>query len=198
MNIQAGRFSARLGAALRPLQRRRAASSVGENPIIPHLLPPVQFGGADPGVTWSNFSPRFGLNYDLSGSGKTVLGLTLSRYYGQPGVDDLLGHAQPGGHGLPALPLERHQRRSARHGNELNLSATPTISGNYNPAAPGSPTTFNRVDPNLKNETTDEAIIGLQHELFPGIALSANYIYRKYDNFRWRRRKASPARSTRK
>jgi hypothetical protein len=181
---QAGRFSVRLGVRYDHYSDVALASEVGENPIIPHLLPPVQFGGADPKVTWGNFSPRFGLNYDISGKGTTVLGLTLSRYYGQPGIDDISGTLNPVGTVYLQYPWNDLNNDRNVQANELNY-AQQTVSGNYNPAAPGSPTTFNKVDPNLENETTDEAIIGLQHELFPGIALSANYIYRKYDNFRW-------------
>jgi outer membrane receptor protein involved in Fe transport len=182
---QAGRFTVRAGVRFDQYRDKALASSVDANPIIPDLLPAVQFQGADSGVVWNNFSPRVGVNYDLFGTGKTVLGLTVSRYYGQPAVGDLSATLNPVGTvylGYPWTDLNGDQLVTR---NELNLSATPTISGNYNPAAPGSPTTINSIDPNLKNETTNEFIVGLQHELFPGIALSANYIYRKYDNFRW-------------
>ena len=48
-------------------------------------------------MPWNNLSPRLGINYDLSGSGKTVLGVTLSRYYGQPGVDAIASTLNPVG-----------------------------------------------------------------------------------------------------
>jgi hypothetical protein len=182
---QAGRFSVRMGVRLDRYDSRALASSVQANPIIPDLLPGASFDGADPNVVWNSFSPRLGVNYDLFGSGKTVLGLTLSRYYGQPGVDSLASTLNPLGTVYLRYPWTDLNNDQLVTRNELNLSATPVISGNYNPAAPGSPTTINTVDPNIKNEKTDEIVIGLQHELLPGIALSANYIYRKYGNFRW-------------
>lgn len=182
---QSGRFSARVGVRLDRYDSRALASSVDANPIIPDLLPSASFAGADPNVVWNSFSPRLGFNYDISGSGKTVLGLTLSRYYGQPGVDSLAATLNPLGTVFLRYPWTDLNNDQLVTRNELNLAATPNISGNYNPDAPGSPTTINTVDPNIKNERTDEIVVGLQHELFPGIALSANYIYRKYDNFRW-------------
>ena len=182
---QAGRFSVRMGVRLDRYDSRALASSVEANPIIPDLLPAASFGGADPNVVWNSFSPRLGVNYDLFGSGKTVLGLTLSRYYGQPGVDSLAATLNPLGTVHLRYPWTDLNNDQLVTRNELNLSAAPVITGNYNPSAPGSPTTINTVDPNIKNEKTDEIVIGLQHELLPGIALSANYIYRKYGNFRW-------------
>ena len=88
---QTGRLTARIGLRYDRYTDDAKASSVDANPIIPDLLPAVEFAGANPGVVWNNFSPRLGLNFDMFGTGKTVAGVTLSRYYGQPGVDDLSG-----------------------------------------------------------------------------------------------------------
>ena len=43
----------------------------------------------------------------------------------------------------------------------------------------GAATTANTIDPNLKNDTTDEFIVGLDHEVGRGFAVGANYIWRK-------------------
>jgi hypothetical protein len=58
-------------------------------------------------------------------------------------------------------------------------------SGNWNPANPGSPTTLNTVDPNLKNDTTAEVILGVDHQIGTGFAVGGNYIWRRYANFNW-------------
>ncbi len=55
-------------------------------------------------------------------------------------------------------------------------------SGNWNPANPGSPTTLNTVDPNLKNDRTDEFIVGFDREVGSGFAVGGNYIWRRYAN----------------
>ena len=43
----------------------------------------------------------------------------------------------------------------------------------------------NSVDPNLKNDTTDEFIVGVDREVGKGFAVGANYIWRRYGNFAW-------------
>ena len=69
-----------------------------------------------------------------------------------------------------------------RDGNFANFLA---LTGNWNPAAPGSPTTANTIDPNLKNDRTDEIIFGLDREIGAGFAVGANYIWRRYSNFQF-------------
>jgi hypothetical protein len=182
---QRGRVSVRVGVRLDRYKDEALASSVDPNPIIPALLPAVAFGGANSGVVWNSFSPRGNVNFDLFGTGKTILGVTLSKYYGQPAVGDLSATLNPVGTVSLRYPWTDLNNDQLVTANELNLTAAPVVSGNYNPAAPGSPTTINTIDSNLKNETTKEVIVGLQHELMPNIAVNANYIWRKYDNFRW-------------
>jgi hypothetical protein len=66
-----------------------------------------------------------------------------------------------------------------------NIANYLALTGNWNPAAPGSPTTANTIDPNLKNDRTDEIILGLDHELGAGFAVGVNYIWRRYSNFQF-------------
>lgn len=182
---QAGRFTMRLGLRFDQYKDEALPSSVDPNPIIPDLLPAVSFKGISSGIVWNELSPRFGLNYDVRGSGKTIIGLTLSRYYGQPGVGDLSATLNPVTQVYLGYPWNDKNGDKFVTRDELDLTAAPEINGNYNLAAPGSPTTINTIDPNLKDERTDEVIVGLQHELLPGIGVQANYIWRNYDSFRW-------------
>jgi hypothetical protein len=57
--------------------------------------------------------------------------------------------------------------------------------GNYNPSNPSAVGTLNTIDPNLKNDVTDEFIVGFDREVGAGFALGVNYIWRKYGDFQW-------------
>ena len=83
--------------------------------------------------------------------------------------------------------MDRRQRRSAScSASELNFATPATlISGNWNRDDPASPTTANQLDPNAKNDSTDELIVGVEHQLGFGMAVGASYIYRTYDDFLW-------------
>ncbi len=86
-----GRLTAQLGIrcdqnhdeALAGIDRREPAR---HGQWLPQWLPAISFPGADPGVTFNNFSPRLGLTYDVTGNGKTLAQANYARYYGQVGT----------------------------------------------------------------------------------------------------------------
>ena len=47
-------------------------SSVAANPIIPGIMPAIEFPGVDSGIAWNDFSPRVGMTYDIRGTGRSV------------------------------------------------------------------------------------------------------------------------------
>ena len=60
-------------------------STVAANPMFPNLMPAIDFPGVDSGVVWNDISPRLGLTYDLSGTGKSLVRGSYSMYFGQMG-----------------------------------------------------------------------------------------------------------------
>ena len=150
------------------------------NVILPDLLPGLQYPGADSGARYNNLSPRGGLTYDLRGNGKSVLKVNAGRYYGlgmytastlQPTNATTLRYAWRDLNGDNSV-----QR------NELDIAkgflTTPT--SNYDPANPSAAVTPATVDPNLRNDNTDEVIFGLDHEVMANFGVGVSYIYRKY------------------
>jgi len=85
--ITYGRLSINLGL------RYDTESSVIKDQVIPaspflaHLLPGLEIKELDPGRSWSVFSPRISFIYDLFGTGKDVLKLSLARYGSQEGYN---------------------------------------------------------------------------------------------------------------
>ena len=72
-----GRLTLNLGVRWDRQDERGARAHVPAHPFAPQWLPAVTFAGADPGVVWNDFSPRLGVNYDFSGTGKTVAQASL-------------------------------------------------------------------------------------------------------------------------
>jgi Carboxypeptidase regulatory-like domain len=170
------------------------ASQVPASMILPTILPAVSFAGADPGIVFHNFSPRLGFTYDLTGDSKTILRTNYAMYWGQVGDGGISSQLNPvtavtvrygwldANHDSIVQPNEIYDSKNVpllAGGNPANfLNET----GNWNPANPGSVTTLNTIDPNLKNDRTDEFIVGLDREIGAGFAVGGNYIWRRYIN----------------
>ena len=98
----------------------------------------------------------------------------------------------------PARSTRSARRRSGIRGStrtatasadvgEITLSGNP-LSGEHATGPRRTRRTrssANSVDPNLKNDTTDEFIVGVDREIGAGFAVGANYIWRRYGNFQW-------------
>lgn len=157
------------------------ASSVPANPIIPDLLPAVAFSGADSGVSFLDFSPRLGVTYNLTGDGRTIIKGNLAIYWGT-GITTAQ-YVTPVGEVSLRYPWNDLNGDLFVQRNELDLTRRLNLTGNYDPANPASPVSPTTVDPNLKNDRTDEASIGIERELRDNFGVGAAYIYRRYPDY---------------
>ena len=164
-------------------QRDRATeTNIAANPILPDLLPAVHFTGAASAAAYNNVSPRLSVTYDLGGNGKTVLKASGARYYGL-GIDTA-GALTPSGTTTLSyfwtdlngdLLAQRNEILFAR-----GFRSTP--SSNYDPNNPSALVTPTKVDPNLKNDTTDEFLLSVDREVMANFGVGISYIYRRYDS----------------
>jgi len=195
--ITRGRTTIQLGLRYDYNHDRALPSSVPESYLLPAILPAVNFGGADPGVRFNNVSPRVGLTRALTDSGKTQIRTNYAIYWGQVGVAGVSNTVNPVtpvslrygwvdlNHDTFVQANEIYDSKGVplvSGGNASNLFAR---GGNWDPTAPGLPTTVNTVDPNLKNDRTDEFIVGVDREVALGFAVGASYIWRRYTNFQF-------------
>jgi Carboxypeptidase regulatory-like domain len=176
-----GRLTVNAGVRADYQDDEALASGVGANPIIPDLLPAVQFAGADSGVSFFDVSPRLGVTYNLSGNGKTIVKSNYAMYWGT-GITTAQ-YVTPVGEVALRYPWTDLNNDRFVQRNELDLTRRLNITGNYDPANPASPVSPTTVDPNLKNDRTDEFSIGLEHELMENFGVGAAYIYRQYPDY---------------
>ena len=179
MTIQAGlRFDRNHDQAL--------AASVSASPLMPALLPAVSFGGVDPGIIFNNISPRVGVTYDLMGDGKSVFHANYAIYYGQICNGCIAGQLNPVTSVSVRYPWVDANHDTVAQASEViapNPASFLALTGNWDPANPGSPTTKNTIDSGIKNDQTQEFIIGIDKELSKGFAMGVSYIWRKYSDF---------------
>lgn len=164
------------------------AARVEANPILPDWLPAAGYDGADPGVVFNNFSPRVGFTYDVNANGKTLVRANLARYYGQVGTGTVASQLNPVNAAFVRFPWNDANGDKFIQASEVLTGVNNVLAtgGNYNPSNPSAIGTLNTVDPNLKNDVTDEFILGFDREVGAGFALGINYIWRKYGDFNWK------------
>ena len=59
------------------------------NPVVPDLLPAVEFAGDDRALEWKGISPRIGATWAFGQEKKTVLRGSYNRYMDQLGSSDV-------------------------------------------------------------------------------------------------------------
>ncbi len=161
------------------------ATTVPASPLLPNVMPAIDFPGADSGVVWNDISPRLGVNYDLTGNGRTVLRTSYSMYFGQMGPGQLAGNLVAISQVFVRYPWSDANGDNFVQPGELDTSTVLNKSSAFDPANPTAFTSPGSVDPNVKNDRTREFIAGFQHELAQNLGFEVNYIWRKYDQFAW-------------
>jgi hypothetical protein len=123
-------------------------------------------------VTWNSLSPRFGLSFDLFGTGKTLLRGSFSRLPEELG----LGYSVD----LDPIPASRVHNFAwyDENGNGLVDADDSYAMFPENYFVYGASSFMSRVDPGLKAPMTTEWTAGLEHELTPDISLSARFVSR--------------------
>jgi hypothetical protein len=149
-------------------------------------LPPVRFIGArdypaiDNVPNWYDLSPRLGAAYDLFGNGKTAVKASLNRY-GKSEIGSIAAISNPISASVNSTtrPWTDSNGDFIPQENELGALANPNF-GKLNVVTTYDPdylTGWNKRGYNWV------VLAGVQHELRPGWAVTANYVRRWYGNF---------------
>jgi hypothetical protein len=161
------------------------ASSVPANPLVPDILPAVDYKGDTQSLKWNGFSPRVGLTYALGKDKRTLIRGSYNHYINQLGSSDV-GSANPFYrvqylyYYWDDLNGDRNVQR-----NEIDFDSGVYSFANIDPNHTNVGYSPGRVDYNMKAPNTNEIIGGVQYEVVPGFALSANYTHRYSTDFTW-------------
>ena len=162
-----------------------AGGTATANPTIPEILPAISYGSIS-GLKWTNLSPRVGLTYALGANRRSLLRASYNRYDGALGGSDVF-HAGVGGVYSYAYYYfnDLNGDHIAQH-NEIDFNYGLVSHGGFDPKNPTAPpSAFYRWGKNFKAPTTDEVILGFEHELLSDFSVGVNGTYRKLKNFSW-------------
>ena len=131
---------------------------------------------------WQDWNGRLGMAYDLFGDGRTALKAFAGRYVGNEALG-ITTTFSPFGANIDY----RFWTDLNGDGTLINSDGTPQvaeIAPSFNPNY-GTPTTANRLDPDVRRLSNWEYSGGIQHQLAAGWSFSGMWHRRAYGNFRW-------------
>ena len=135
---------------------------------------PIEFAAVDDLVSWNLLGPRFGVTYDLSGNGRTVLKFN----YGQDLVEPEQRHRH------------RRQSRIARRGSAATPGPTATATASSTKAnratcsRPRAASPARSSIPNLEDTQTREISTWFERELAPNFGVRTGFVMRQIRNQR--------------
>jgi hypothetical protein len=179
------RFTLNVGARFDHQTGGNRPSSSEANPAFPNLLPALSFNGAGTGVNFNDISPRVAMTYALDQGRKTVLRASYARYAGQLSASDAQYDNPLGSVSYLAYLWDDRNGDGFVQPAEVRTDEGVQYYAFVNPADPANVTSPNKIDPNYKTNHDQEAIVGIDRELFPNFAVSAAYTYRHSTDFGW-------------
>lgn len=139
-------------------------------------------------LNWKDLSPRLGLVYDVFGTGRTAIKVSMSRYVLQEGKNNT-------NNVHPVIAATNNSARTWTDGNRDFVvqgdPLNPVANGELGPSPNanfGRPNTTLRFDPDWATgfgarPYNWETMLTLQHELLPRVGLDVSYSRRSYGNF---------------
>jgi hypothetical protein len=151
---------------------------------------------------WNTLAPRFGVVYDLFGKSKTAIKFNANRYQAgsTDGVAEDYNPMRLQSSGNTAVAWTDLNGNDVAEGVRGCVYLTPGCEINFNQLAanfglitagcqvvyaPGSiPCGTDQVDPNITRDGVWEYVVGVQHELLPRVAVTANLYSTRFRNSR--------------
>ncbi|MEP6767731.1 MAG: TonB-dependent receptor [Acidobacteriota bacterium] len=163
-------------------QRGRNLASTGiGNPLFPDVLPTVHTPD-DPNFPFQfhDLEPRVSAVYSLGKDKKTLLRASYSRFA------DQLGRYVYKLNGFPASGGLYYYWDDANHDHIVQRSEVGEPTGGYYNTNPLTlPNPPNRITSDFRPASTDEIVVGLDHQLMEDFAVSAAYTYRYFNDLQY-------------
>ena len=141
-------------------------------------------GSAIDKMEWDSISPRIGLTYALGAEKRTLLRAAYNRYVGQLGsnTSGYTGVINASYRYIGFYTLDANHNDRIESG-EILFEYGPIGWNGLDPNNPSSTASTVRVDPDIEAPTTDEFILGFEHELVRDFVVGLNYTHRDMDKF---------------
>lgn len=187
--LTTGSLTVNLGLRFDSFYGYNAPSAVSGNPSFPDILGDLNYAGGAADFHATSWQPRIGITYAIGPQKTTLLRASYSRYAdgfgtGNVAVTNPLGAVQTAQYSWNGLCGGAACSSGASRITAGDLGPFIGPSG-YDPNNPNAAFSPNKIDPNLKAPTTDEFMVGVEHQILPELVAGATYTYRKHKDLIW-------------
>ncbi|HEY0591630.1 MAG TPA: carboxypeptidase regulatory-like domain-containing protein [Thermoanaerobaculia bacterium] len=155
--------------------------------ILPDLLPALSYQGDAEPIEWTSISPRIGATYTFGDTKRTLVRAAYNRYVDQLGAGPLFTTNPVGAYSYLAYYVDDKNGDHRVSRNEILFDEGLYWSYNVDPDNPSALSILGRYDPDMKAPSTDEFLVGFEHELLPEFTVGMNYTHRVLGDFIWSR-----------
>jgi hypothetical protein len=147
-----------------------------------NFVPARRFAAITNQPNWNDWATRFGVAYDLFGTGRTALKAYANKYMAGQSM------ALTSPYNPMALQMDTRSWKDLdgngtvldANGNVQYAEIGPALNSNF-----GLSNGTTRTDPNLPRDYNWEQSVLIQHELRSGVGITAGYYRRQFYNLRW-------------
>jgi hypothetical protein len=187
--LTTGSLTLNLGLRFDTFYGYNSPSLVRGNPSFPDILGDLNYPGGPADFHTHAWAPRVGITYAIGPQKTTLLRASYSRYAGGFGTSNVavtnpLGAVQDAQFSWNGLCGGAPCTSGASRITAGDLG--PFIGPNgYDPNNPNAAFSPNRIGRNLKPDTTDEFMAGVEQQILPELVAGLTYTYRKHKDLVW-------------
>lgn len=156
------------------------------HPLFPEVFPAASFNGESAGeMEWKSISPRLGVTYSLGSTRRTLFRGAYNRYADQLGAGQVAFN--PLNYQYAYFYYDDVNANNRVERDEILFDYGVIGCYNCDINDPSRVTLFTRYDSDVDPTTTDEIILGVEHELMPEFTVGINLTHREITDFTWAR-----------
>jgi hypothetical protein len=198
-SVTFGRWSLSLGLRYDREKSWMRDYDVDAPSLMSNYLQALSVDKLDPGVTWNPFSPRLSVSYDIFGTGKDIIKLSISRY-GSVSGNSFVDFINPAGSSyIRLLWIDADGDGRVQEGELWGYDwSTSTLKDRndpqywlrytgFDPSNPTAQTNPNKFDPDYSAPLKDEVVLSYQKELLIDFAARLELFYSRFHKLTWTR-----------
>ncbi len=178
--IALGRLTINAGLRYDDQSGFNGPASVPAHPMVPNVLPALDYAGGDEDFSWEDLVPRVGITYAAGADRTTLIRASFAQF-----ADQLnswwLWRTNPVGEAYAYFAAPYEDGPYTGDGSEFDDPSQVAFAWGFDPANPDALENPNVNDPGLESELTSELVASVEHAILPELVLGLNLTWRNID-----------------